>query len=266
MRLNFHVQGDGVPLIILHGFLGSSDNWRAMSKRFATHFKVYCLDLRNHGASPHHPAMSYPAMAEDLREFFASEKIDHAHLIGHSMGGKIAMQFALDESHSVKRLVVIDIAPRAYPPTHRPLLAALKALELATCNSYGDVDRVLEREIRDNQVRQFVIKNLSRGADASLHWRIGLDEIISNYDALTEAVNADRAVATRTCFIRAGRTNFIGDADIPRIRQLFPNAEIVTVTDAGHWVHIDAADRFYQTVTGFLSGDRVNHNVRTGKN
>jgi esterase len=87
MRLNFHVQGAGVPIIILHGFLGSSDNWRAMSKRFAAHFKVYCLDLRNHGASPHNRAMSYPAMADDLREFFASEKIDHAHLIGHSMGG-----------------------------------------------------------------------------------------------------------------------------------------------------------------------------------
>jgi pimeloyl-ACP methyl ester carboxylesterase len=103
-------------------------------------------------------------------------------------------------------------------------------------------------------VRQFLIKNLARGADASFHWRIGLDEIISNYEALSEAVSADRAVANPTCFIRAGRSNFIADADIPEIRQMFPNAEIFTIADAGHWLHIDAADQFYQTVTGFLLG------------
>ena len=254
MRLNFLVQGDGVPLIILHGFLGSSDNWRAMSKRLSAHFKVYCLDLRNHGASPHSQAMSYPTMAEDLREFFAREKIDHGHLIGHSMGGKVAMQFAIEEPHSVARLVVIDIAPKAYPASHRPLLTALKALELAGCKTYGDVDRALEGAIHETQVRQFLIKNLARGADASFHWRIGLDEIISNYDALSEAVSVDRAVANPTCFIRAGRSNFIADADIPQIRQMFPNAEIITVADAGHWVHIDAADQFYLAVTGFLLG------------
>jgi pimeloyl-ACP methyl ester carboxylesterase len=253
--MNYHTQGDGVSLIMLHGLLGSSDNWRVMSKRFAAHYKVYCLDLRNHGASPHDPAMSYANMAADLSEFLASEKLDHAHLIGHSMGGKVAMRFALDQPDSVAGLVVIDIAPKAYPPTHRPLLIALKALELTTCNTYGDIDRALEGQIRDTQVRQFVIKNLARGADETFYWRLGSDEIIVNYDALTEAVSAHRPVATRTCFIRGGRSNFIADTDIPWIRQLFPNAEIVTFADAGHWVHIDAAERFYQTVTEFLQGD-----------
>jgi pimeloyl-ACP methyl ester carboxylesterase len=252
MQLNFHVEGDGVPLIILHGFLGSSDNWRAMSKRFAALFKVYCLDLRNHGGSPHSQAMNFPAMAEDLREFFVSKHIDQAHLIGHSMGGKVTMQFAVNESHSVDKLVVIDIAPKAYPPAHRPLLTALKALELGGCKTYGDVARALEEAICETQVRQFMLKNLGRGADASFHWRIGLDEIIWNYDALTEAVSADRAVANPTCFIRAGRSVFIADGDIPQIRQMFANVEIVTIADAGHWLHIEAADQFYQMVIGFL--------------
>jgi len=251
MQLNFHVQGNGVPLIILHGFLGSSDNWRAMSKRLASQFKVYCLDLRNHGGSPHSQTMNYIAMTDDLREFFVSQQIDQAHLIGHSVGGKVAMQFAIEEPYRVDRLVVIDIAPKAYPPAHRHLLTALKALDLTRCKTYGDVDRALEEAIRETQERQFLLKNLGRGADASFHWRIGLDEIIANYDALTEAVSADRSVKNPTCFIRAGRSNFIADADMPQIRQMFADAEFVTI-DAGHWLHIDAADQFYQTVTEFL--------------
>lgn len=252
MRLNFHVQGDGVPLIILHGFLGASDNWRAMSKRLAAQCKVYSLDLRNHGASPHSPVMDYAAMADDVREFFASENIDRAHLLGHSMGGKVAMQFALDNASYIDGLVVVDIAPKAYPPKHKPLLAALKALELANCKTYSDADRALAGNIPEPQVRQFLITNLARGTDALFYWRIGLEEIIANYDALSEAVSADSNVATRTCFIRAGRSDFIADNDIPEIRERFPNALVVTIADAGHWVHIDAADEFFRIVSGFL--------------
>ena len=191
MRLNFHVQGDGVPLIVPHGFLGSSDNWRAMSKRFAADYKVDSLDLRNHGASPHSPVMSYAAMADDLREFFASEKID----------------------------------------------------------------RTLEGQIPDVPVRQFLIKNLARGADPSIAWRIGLAEIVGNYDELTKAIVVDGAIVNPTCFIRAGRSSFIAEGDIPLIRQMFLSAQIVTIADAGHWVHIDAADEFYRAVTGFLLAD-----------
>ena len=147
MRLIFQVQGDGVPLIILHGFLGASDNWHAMSKRLAAHCKVYSLDLRNHGASPHSRLMNYAAMAEDVREFCAGEKIHRAHLLGHSMGGKVAMRFTADNPQAVAKLVIVDIAPKAYPPAHRPLLAALTALELASFQTYGDIDRALEEKI-----------------------------------------------------------------------------------------------------------------------
>lgn len=252
MRLNFHVHGDGAPLIILHGFLGSADNWRAMSKRLAAHYKVFSLDLRNHGASPHSPLMDYAVMAEDLSQFFTDAKLDKASLLGHSMGGKVAMRFIADHPKSVDKLMVVDIAPRSYPPTHRPLLAALTALELSDHQTYGDVDGALAGDIADPALRQFLIKNLTRGADQAFHWRIGLAEIVENYDALTQAVVVPGPIATPTCFIRAGRSSFIGDGDIPAIRELWPNAEIVTIADAGHWVHTDAAEAFYRVATRFF--------------
>ena len=252
MRLNSHVQGDGFPLIILHGLLGSSDNWRAMSKRFAVHFKVYCLDLRNHGASPHSPFMNYAAMADDLGEFFAREHIDCAHLLGHSMGGKVAMQFTATTAKCVSKLTVVDISPKKYPPTHRSLLAALRGLQLANYKSYSEIEHAIEGQIPEAPVRQFLLKNLARRADQTFHWRIGLDEIDANYDQLTGAVVADGIVETPTCFIRGGRSNLIADVDLPAIRQIFPTAEIVTIANAGHWIHIDAAPEFYETVTGFL--------------
>jgi pimeloyl-ACP methyl ester carboxylesterase len=252
MRINFDAQGEGVPLIILHGFLGSMDNWRAMSRRLAAHFRVYCLDLRNHGASPHSPIMDYAAMADDVHEFFINQNIDRANLLGHSMGGKVAMQFTADNPQAVTKLIVVDIVPKKYPPTHMPLLAALSALQLGNYRSYSDVDRDLQGQIPEAPVRQFLIKNLARGTDQTFHWRIGLDEIIANYDTLTQAVNIDAAIANPTLFIHAGRSGFVANIDIAAIRRVFPNAEIVTIANSGHWIHIDAADEFYEYVTGFL--------------
>lgn len=255
MLVHFHVQGEGFPLIVLHGLLGASDNWRAMSKRLAAHWRVYALDLRNHGASPHNSVMNYAAMADDLSEFLASEKIDRAHLLGHSMGGKVAMRFAAAKPEAVAKLVIVDIAPRAYAPTDRPLLAALMALELNRCKTYGDAEQALAAAIPDQALRQFLVKNLARGADQSLRWRIGLSEIAANYDAVNQAVTSPSPIANPTCFIRAGRSHFITDDDLPAIRQLFTNVEVATIADAGHWVHIDAAEEFYRVATSFLLGE-----------
>lgn len=252
MLLNFHVQGEGFPLIILHGLLGAADNWRAMSKRLAAHCQVYTLDLRNHGASPHSPVMSYVAMADDLREFFAGEKIDHAHLLGHSMGGKVAMQFAAAKPEALAKLVIVDIAPRAYEPTDRSLLGALSELELNRCKSYGDAEQALTAAIPDQALRHFLVKNLARGADQSFRWRIGLSEIAAKYDEINHAIVAASPITNPTCFIRAGRSNFIADEDIPAIGGMFTNAHIVTIVDAGPCVHVDDADGFYRAVSEFL--------------
>lgn len=256
MRLNYQMQGHGTPLIILHGFLGSSDNWRSMSKRLSSHFTVYCLDLRNHGQSPHSDAMDYPIMAADLREFVEEQSLAQAFFLGHSMGGKVAMQFAGQYPEMVEKLVVVDIAPKAYPPTHKSLLAALRAVDLRAAKNFSDIDAALSASIPEAAVRQFLIKNLTRD-ERGFHWRIALDAIMQNYDALTQAVIVEPPFNKPACFIRAGRSNFVADEDSALIRKSFPQAEIETIARAGHWVHIDAADEFYKTVTNFFTSPNI---------
>jgi esterase len=256
MRLNYQMQGHGTPLIILHGFLGSSDNWRSMSKRLSSHFTVYCLDLRNHGQSPHSDAMDYPIMAADLREFVEERSLAQAFFLGHSMGGKVAMQFAGQYPEMVEKLVVVDIAPKAYPPTHKSLLAALRAVDLRAAKNFSDIDAALSASIPEAAVRQFLIKNLTRD-ERGFHWRIALDAIMQNYDALTQAVIVEPPFNKPACFIRAGRSNFVADEDSALIRKSFPQAEIKTIASAGHWVHTDAADEFYKTVTSFLNSPNI---------
>jgi len=253
MRLHFHAQGDGPPLIVLHGFLGSLDNWRAMSKRLAQHQRVYSIDLRNHGASPHDPVMNYRTMAEDVREFFSDQGLQSGRLIGHSMGGKVAMQFALDFPELTDKLLVVDIAPRAYSPEHRPLLAALRALPVETLSTYGEIDAALAPAVPDIALRQFLSKNLEGNGESGFRWRIGLEAISENYGALTRAIESNGQFKQPTLFIRAGHSPIIQDSDIAAIRQIFPNAEITTIATAGHWVHIDAAEKFYQVATNFMT-------------
>lgn len=253
MRLHYQVQGDGSPLLVLHGFLGSLDNWRALSKRLAQHHQVYSIDLRNHGASPHAAVMNYRVMAEDLREFFADHDLSSAHLLGHSMGGKVAMQFAVNFPTQAGKLVIVDIAPRAYAPEHRPLLDALLKLPVSTFTTYGEVDAALAPSVPDTALRQFLSKNLVRNESGGFRWRINLDAISVNYDELTHAIESTMPFTKPTLFIRAGRSRFIQDSDIADIRKIFSDAEIVSIADAGHWVHIDAAEDFYQAVTQFLA-------------
>jgi esterase len=252
MHLNFEVYGDGRPLILIHGFLGALDNWRSMSKRLAIRFRVYAVDLRNHGHSPHDEVMNYSVMAHDLGEFFTTQAIESAFVLGHSLGGKIAMQFALEFPDLVDRLIVADIAPKAYPPAHKPLLAALRQLNVSTLKSYAEADAALAPAIGDAGLRQFVIKNLEHSSDGSFRWRIALDAIIANYDALTQAIPAGTKFDKPVCFLRAGRSNYIEESDLALIHSLFPRAELVAIPDAGHWLHIEAPDEFFRVVTEFL--------------
>lgn len=253
MRLYYRHEGEGEPLIILHGLLGSSDNWRAMSKRLAQHFTVYSLDLRNHGQSHHATEMNYRVMAEDIREFIQAHGLPRAFLLGHSMGGKVAMQFAATYPDEVEKLVVVDIAPKAYPPSQKALLAALRALDLTRIGSFSDADIALKPEIPETALRQFLIKNLNRDETGRFRWRMGLDEIAENYDALTAAIAINPPFEKPACFIRGGRSDFIADEDGALIRRAFPRAKIETIEGAGHWVQSEAPEEFYRTVIGFLS-------------
>jgi esterase len=253
MRLHCRTQGEGQPLIILHGFLGSLDNWQVMSRRLARDFKIYSLDLRNHGRSPHSAVMNYPAMAQDVREFIAEHGLTAASVLGHSMGGKVAMQFAAHFPDDLEKLVVVDIAPKAYASAHRTMLHAMRAANLRDCSSFGEVGHVLSGAIPDPAVRQFVMKNLTRDTHSNFQWRLGLDEITKNYDELTHRIVVDKPFAKPACFIRGERSNFVQDSDLALIRDVFPRAEFKTIPNAGHWIHIDAAGEFQAVVTNFLT-------------
>jgi esterase len=253
MRLHSQVRGDGPPLVILHGLLGSLDNWRSMSKRLAALRRVYSLDLRNHGHSPHAAVMNYAVMAEDVREFCVAQGLHAPAVLGHSMGGKVAMALAARHPDLLEKLLVVDIAPKLYPPAHRPLLLAMRDADLRGYKSFGEIDAALAPAIADTAVRQFVMKNLARDSAGEFRWRIGLAEIIDNYGALTEAVVVEKPFTKPTCFIRGERSSFIQDHDLAAIRAVFPRAELKTIPRADHWIHTEAADEFYAAVAQFLS-------------
>ena len=253
MNLHFKTAGEGSPLIILHGLLGSADNWRSMSGRLAAHYKVVAVDLRNHGGSPHSDVFDYDVMAADLRQFVEQQALSSIMLLGHSMGGKVAMQFALDYAERVEKLVVVDIAPKPHELSQRHLLEALRSLDLRRHKSFADVDGALAEKISDQSLRQFLLKNLARDEHGRLRWKIHLAAIYRNYDKLARGLAPERTFGKPTLFVRGGRSNYIEDYDAPLIRQIFPQAEIMTLPEAGHWVHADAPNEFFQTVVNFLS-------------
>lgn len=252
MRLNFQARGDGPALIILHGFLGSSDNWRATAQRLAASFRVLTLDLRNHGLSPHDAMMSYPIMAEDVLDFLDQQNLDCAHLLGHSMGGKVAMQVATTQPARIEKLIVVDIAPKGYPPSHERMLAALGNLDLRSFKSFGEIDAALAPDIPSADVRRFLMKNLSREGEGGFRWRIDLEAITRNYTELANPIEPKFPFTKPACFIRGGRSEYLAENDFPLIESLFPCASFVTIPHAGHWIHVDAAEDFSKTVTAFL--------------
>jgi pimeloyl-ACP methyl ester carboxylesterase len=253
MNLAFEVVGKGEPLIILHGFLGSSDNWRVMSRRLGAHYKVFTADLRNHGRSPHSDIFDYDVMAADLREFMEQQSLRSIVLLGHSMGGKVAMKFAIDYSEQVDQLIIVEIGPKPYEPSKRYLLEALRALDLTRYKSFAEVDAALAAEIPRESLRKFLLKNLARDNNGRLHWKVHLEAIYRNYDKLAQGIAPGRTFDKPTLFIRGGKSNYIQDDDVPLIRQIFLQSDIATLPEAGHWAHIDSPEDFSQTVLNFLN-------------
>lgn len=253
MKLYCRIEGSGFPVIILHGLLGSSDNWRAISTRLSPNYKIYTVDLRNHGRSPHSEVMTYPAMADDLGELMERENISECHVVGHSMGGKVAMRFATSYPDRVSKLVIVDIAPKAYPPSQRPILAALEQLELQSFQSFGAIDAALAPAIPEAPLRQFLMKNITRVPSGGFQWRIDLGSIAKSYDQLTKPIIAAASYDRPALFICGGRSEYIADTDLPSIKAIFTRAELVTIARAGHWLHAEATDEFLQILTDFLT-------------
>ena len=255
LRLAYKKYGDGDPLIILHGLLGSSANWHTLARSvFCRYFTVYTIDQRNHGRSPHSDRIDYPTMAADLLHFFDEHGIEKAALIGHSMGGKTAMEFALGHADRINRLLVVDVAPKKYPPRHDTILEALRSVDLSEMSSRADVDHVLSDRIPDPAIRRFLLKNLAySSADGTYDWEINLDAIHANYDRINAAIENGRTYEGPALFVRGSNSDYISKGDESDIKKLFPEAEFATVEAAGHWVHADRPESFAEVAVGFLN-------------
>jgi esterase len=254
MKLYYQTIGTGQPLIILHGLFGSSDNWRAVAKQLATHAQIIMVDLRNHGRSPHSSEQTYPLMVEDLAELFELLKLDKADIIGHSMGGKLAMAFSLHYPQRLRKLVVVDIAPRQYHDEHSAIFRALLALDLSLYKSRNEVNDALKKAMPNKAVRQFLLMNLALNC-VHPSWRINLQALYDNYSQLLAAVCENETIMIPSCFICGGQSDYVGDKDVDLIRTCFPYAELATIEQAGHWVHAEAPQQFLTKITEFLDYD-----------
>lgn len=253
MKLNFRIVGAGPPLVILHGLLGSLDNWVPHAQMLSTQFKVFLLDLRNHGHSPHADEFNYEAMVADLVEFLQDQKISRTHLLGHSMGGKVAMRFTQLHPGATHKLVVADMSPREYPPRYAAILEAMHSLDLTQFQQRAEVDAVLVTAAPDKNIRQFLLKNIGRDGAGKMCWKPNVPAIRANYHQVRSALPIEPSFAGPTLFVRGGKSDYIRDADVPRIQEMFPAARLETIATAGHWVHAEAPEEFLRIVTSFLS-------------
>ena len=254
MELHFEVAGEGEPLVILHGLFGSLENWRPMTKRLAQHFKVLALDQRNHGLSPHSFEMDYLLMAKDVRDLLAAHALKDCLVLGHSMGGKTAMQLALSYPGSVRKLVVADMSPRADAGRHEKIIAGLRSLELPRYETRREIETALGTAVPDLSTRQFLLKNVARTPVGGFSWKIGLEEIHQNYSNLTKAIDDDAPFSKPALFIRGEVSDYLTEADWPLILHLFPKATLQNIPAAGHLVHVENPDAFFAAVLGFFTG------------
>ena len=256
MKLHYKEMGHGQPLLILHGLFGTLDNWATLAKRLAEHYNVFLVDLRNHGRSPHNEEHNYDAMADDVLRLVDELQIPTPAIMGHSMGGKVAMKYALKYPTRLTKLIVVDIAPKAYPPHHDEIIEALQSVDLSTATSRGEIDKQLAKNISSEDIRLFLMKNLYRQEDNTFGWRMNLDAIEKNYEHIAAAITADVPFKKHALFIKGGRSNYIRQEDIyGSIEHLFTMVEVETIPNAGHWVHAEAPDEVYDLVTRFLETD-----------
>ena len=266
MKLAFKKLGQGKPLIILHGLYGSSDNWYSIGKALSTNFEVYLVDQRNHGHSPHSESHTYNDLQEDVFEFFNAHNISKAILIGHSMGGKTAMLFSIFHPERIEKLVIVDIAPKAYTSLqnyqshaieHLNIMQAFLSTEISQMQSREQIDEEFAKFIIDKNIRQFLLKNVSRSNDG-FKWKLNVQALSKALPNILEGLDIKAIQHKKTkpdfpvLFIKGEKSDYIVDDDLFPIKQIFPKAELVTIFDAGHWVHSEQPELFLKTLKYFL--------------
>ncbi|MBC8266578.1 MAG: alpha/beta fold hydrolase [Flavobacteriales bacterium] len=253
MKLFSKKYGDkGQDLIVIHGLFGMSDNWNTLGKQFAKYCKVHLIDLRNHGRSPHSTDFNYDVMCEDILEYMADNNITKPIILGHSLGGKVGMKLAFSYPDKIEKLIVADIAPRKYNTDfHQNLLATLYKLPLEDFNKREEVDAALSLFLDDKGIRLFLLKNLYRNKDKEFAWRFNIEVLLEKVSNIQEASFVVGKIDVPTHFIRGGNSNYVTSDDELLINKHFSDFSICTIDGAGHWLHAQFPERFYNEVMGF---------------
>lgn len=250
--LHSQILGEGKPLLILHGYFGMSDNWRTLGNQFAKDFQVHLIDQRNHGRSFHADEFNYEVLAEDIYQYIQHHQLKNVHVIGHSMGGKTAMLFATNYPDLVDKLIVVDIAPKAYEPHHNAILAGLNSIDFSIHNSRRLVDDQLKKFVPEMGVRQFLLKNVYWKEKGVLAFRLNLDSLTKNNPQVGKALPRDKKFTKETLFLSGEKSGYISENESLLINPYFPNHKIVTIKNAGHWLHAENPKDFYKEVSEFL--------------
>ncbi len=260
MKLHYRKIGQGKPLIILHGLFGSADNWNSLAKEFSRTFEVYIVDQRNHGLSPHSTEFNYEVMSNDLLELLDDNNIEKASIIGHSMGGKVLMQFAALNANRIENMIVVDISPRYYKPHHQNVLKALQSIDFNSIETRKQAEEILTPQLNEVSTTQFLLKNIywkdaSGNEGKKLAWRFNLDSIINNIEMIgveSPQVNSALSGKMKVLFISGEKSDYITDDDKRLIRTYYPTAIVKTIENAGHWVQAEQPRVFYETVLNFI--------------
>ncbi|CAZ96602.1 alpha/beta fold hydrolase [Zobellia galactanivorans] len=253
--LHSKIIGKGSPLLILHGFLGMSDNWKTLGGQYAeAGFEVHLIDQRNHGKSFWSDDFDYDLLAEDLKAYMEAHHLDRAAIIGHSMGGKTAMQFACSYPELTDRILIADIAPKFYPPHHQAIIDGLNALRLETMTSRNEADAALGQYITDFGTRQFLLKNLYWVEKGQLGFRFNLKVLSQKMNEIGENINPTDMYNGPTLFLRGDKSEYIMPNDLTEIKKHFPQAELQTIDRAGHWLHAENPKQFFEKSLAFLKG------------
>ena len=246
------ILGKGEPLLILHGLFGMSDNWKTLGMRFAEDYEVHLIDQRNHGRSFHAEDFSYELMVQDLLEYVSHYQLDQVNIIGHSMGGKTAMLFAVNYPEKVRKIIIADISPKFYPVHHQLIVGALEALDFEKLSSRKEIDEVLQEYIEEQSIRQFIMKNIYRIERDRFAFRFNLKSISKNLDEVGKALPAEAIFNGDVLFLKGERSGYILKKDEALIKAHFPNSFIEIIPNAGHWLHAENPAVFYQKIMNFL--------------
>lgn len=251
--LNSRIEGEGHPLIIIHGFLGMSDNWKSLASLYAAlGFQVHMIDLRNHGKSFHSDEFNYTVMSNDILEYCEHYHLENVSVIGHSMGGKVAMLFATTHPEMVEKLIIADIGPKYYAPHHQDILAGLNAVDFSKKPNRASVEEILYPFIPDFGTRQFLMKNLYWVEPGQLAFRFNLPVFNAKIETIGEALPEANHFNKPTLFIRGENSSYILDGDLLEINKHFPIFELATIPNVGHWLHAENPKLFFEETARFL--------------